>query len=122
MFMINCLQPTLYAAHENIKNRKNSLLIYDIDNLTKIYPEQTKPANNHISLQITQGEIFGLLGDNGAGKSTLIRQMVGLLQSTSGSIKLLGQDITHHPQTVALTIGYMPQNGRALNNLTVAEA
>lgn len=98
------------------------MLIYDIHDLTKIYPQQTKLASNHISLQIEQGEIFGLLGDNGAGKSTLIRQMVGLLRSTSGSIKLLGQDITHHPQTVALTIGYMPQNGRALNNLTVAEA
>jgi ABC-type uncharacterized transport system ATPase subunit len=47
------------------------MLVYDIQHLTKIYPGQTRPANDDISLQIYASEIFGLLGDNGAGKSTL---------------------------------------------------
>jgi ABC-type glutathione transport system ATPase component len=63
----------------------NSLvIIFDIRDLTKIYPGQTVPANKNISLQIRQGEIFGLLGDNGAGKSTLVKQMANLLTPTSG--------------------------------------
>jgi ABC-2 type transport system ATP-binding protein len=98
------------------------MLVYDIQNLMKFYPQQKQAANNQISLQIQQGEIFGLLGDNGAGKSTLVRQMVGLIRNTAGSIKLLGQDIYHDPEMVALNVGYMPQDSRALNNLTVGEA
>ncbi len=98
------------------------MLVYDIQNLVKHYPQQKQSANNHISLQIHQGEIFGLLGDNGAGKSTLVRQMVGLIRNTSGSIRLFGEDIFQHPTLVSLNVGYMPQDGRALNNLTVGEA
>ncbi len=98
------------------------MFVYDIQHLTKIYPGQQKPANKDISLQIQQGEIFGLLGDNGAGKSTLVRQMANLVQSTAGSIRLygrpLGQDALHAPRY----LGYMPQDGLALNNLTVEEA
>ena len=98
------------------------MLIYDIQDLVKYYPKQDHPANNHISLQIHQGEIFGILGDNGAGKTTLVRQMVNLLRSTSGTIKLFGNDITRHPQVVTRFVGYMPQASDALNNLSVKEA
>ncbi len=49
------------------------MIVYDIQNLVKFYPGQTQPANKNITLQIYEGEIFGILGDNGAGKSTLIR-------------------------------------------------
>src|SRR5215213_6386519 len=98
------------------------MIVYDIRDLMKYYPNQAQPANQHITLQIQQGEIFGILGDNGAGKSTLVRQMVNLVRSSSGSITLFGRDIVQHAHTVPLTVGYMPQDGRALNNLTVAEA
>ena len=73
------------------------MIVYDIRDLVKIYPGQTAPANRNITLQIEQGEIFGLLGDNGAGKSTLVRQMVNLVRSTSGSIALFGQPIQRDP-------------------------
>ena len=62
------------------------MIVYDIQNLVKFYPGQTQPANKNITLQIYEGEIFGILGDNGAGKSTLIRQMVNLLSIDSGAI------------------------------------
>jgi ABC-type glutathione transport system ATPase component len=46
-------------------------IVYDIQNLVKLYPRQPMPANRCLNLQIYSGEIFGLLGDNGAGKTTL---------------------------------------------------
>jgi ABC-2 type transport system ATP-binding protein len=98
------------------------MIVYDIQDLVKCYPKQTQPVNDHITLQIYRGEIFGILGDNGAGKSTLIHQMVNLLRSTSGSIRLLGQDITKNPHLVPRYVGYMPQHSAALNNLTVGES
>jgi len=98
------------------------MFVYDIQNLTKIYPKQTIPANNKLSLQIHQGEIFGLLGDNGAGKTTLVRQMVNLLKPTSGSITLFGREVGSDAHHVPAHVGYMPQQANALNNLAVGEA
>ncbi|MEU4540797.1 ABC transporter ATP-binding protein [Streptosporangium sp. NPDC023825] len=75
-----------------------------------------------MTLQIFEGEIFGLLGDNGAGKITLIRQMINLLRPDSGTIELFGHDITEDPLYVSTLVGYMPQSGSALNRLTIGEA
>jgi ABC-type multidrug transport system ATPase subunit len=96
--------------------------VYAIHNLTKIYQGRTPAANRAITFQIEQGEIFGMLGDNGAGKSTLVRQMVNLLRPTEGSITLYGRPLPAHPGLVPQVVGYMPQDGLALNNLTVGEA
>ena len=98
------------------------MIVYDVQDLVKVYPGQTQPANQHITLQIRQGEIFGLLGDNGAGKTTLVRQMINLLRPTSGRITLFGQSLADNPLLVPRTVGYMPQEGLALNNLTPAES
>lgn len=97
-------------------------IVYDVRDLVKVYPGQTQPANDNITLQIHRGEIFGLLGENGAGKSTLVRQMVNLSRSTSGSIELLGRPVGCDPLHVPLNVGYMPQETHALNNLAVGEA
>ena len=96
--------------------------VFEVRDLVKVYPGQTEPANKGISLDIHRGEIFGMLGDNGAGKTTLVRQMVNLLRSTSGSISLFGQPISRDPAHVALNVGYMPQDGHGLDNLSVGEA
>lgn len=97
------------------------MAVYDVVDLTKIYPRQTTPANDRLTLSVAEGEIFGLLGDNGAGKTTLIRQMANLLAPTSGTIRLFGQPLGAAPLYVPGHIGYMPQDGLALNNLTVGE-
>jgi ABC-2 type transport system ATP-binding protein len=98
------------------------MLIYDIQDLVKTYPGQSTPVNDRITLQIDQGEIFGILGDNGAGKSTLVRQMVNLLSSTSGTINFLGKNITTIPDVIKMNVGYMPQESGAVKNLTIAES
>lgn len=98
------------------------MLVYNVEQLSKQYPGQARPANDQISLQIHAGEIFGLLGDNGAGKSTLVRQMVNLLRPTTGTITLFGQPVGVNPLHVPHYVGYMPQDKAAMNNLTVGEA
>lgn len=95
--------------------------VYEVIALTKIYPQQTVPANDRITLSVEAGEIFGLLGANGAGKTTLVRQMANLLAPTGGSIRLFGWPLTHSPLYAPSQIGYMPQSGLALNTLTVNE-
>jgi len=97
-------------------------IAYRIQNVTKVYPGQITPANDSVSFDVQQGEIFGMLGDNGGGKTTLVKQMVGLLRSTSGRIELFGQAIQKDRTRVSLTVGYMPQQSDALNRLTVGEA
>jgi ABC-2 type transport system ATP-binding protein len=97
-------------------------VVYDVQDLYKRYPGAPEAANKGITLQIQQGEIFGLLGDNGAGKTTLVRQMANLLRSTSGSIRLFGRPVSEDPLYVAQHVGYMPQEAHALNVLTVGEA
>ena len=98
------------------------MIVYDVQNLVKTYPGAAEPANRDISFQVRQGEIFGILGDNGAGKTTLIKQMVNLLPSDSGDIQLYGKPIAHEGLYLPSLVGYMPQEGLALNQLTVAEA
>ncbi len=98
------------------------MVVYEVDNLVKRYPGQLRPANDGLSFAINSGEIFGILGDNGAGKSTLVRQMVNLLRSSSGSIRLFGKPVDKDSIQVSLTVGYMPQEGDSLNHLTVGEA
>ena len=51
-------------------------------------------AVDHVSLQIAQGEMRGLLGSNGAGKSTLLHLIYGQLNATSGTILFDGSDVT----------------------------
>src|SRR3954447_24221198 len=62
-------------------------------------------AVNNISFNVHEGEIFGFLGPNGAGKSTTIKVLSTLLQPTSGSIHVAGQDVTKDADAVRSAIG-----------------
>jgi ABC-2 type transport system ATP-binding protein len=78
-----------------------------IRQLTKIYPGPVA-ALQGIDLDIPTG-MFGLLGPNGAGKTTLMRILAGLLEPSSGSVTLDGQDVLTRPQTIWSQLGYLPQ-------------
>ena len=100
-----------------------SQITFEISNLCKKYPRSEEWAVKNVDLQIKQGEIFGLLGENGAGKSTLVKQIVGLLKPTGGTIKFNGRNIAElNPAETAIEIGYMPQKATSLNQMTVWEA
>jgi ABC-2 type transport system ATP-binding protein len=96
-------------------------VIYKIDNVTKIYKKGNVLANDNISLQINQGEIFGIFGPNGAGKTTLVRQLAGLIKPSSGSILLDGIDVIRHPNVIPHYVSYYAQAPWILWSLKVWE-
>lgn len=67
------------------------------------------PVLTDVSLQLEQGQVYGLLGTNGAGKSTLIHLLMGMLRPDSGTISLLG---SHDIEAVRDQIGYLPERQR----------
>lgn len=68
-----------------------------------------KEALKGIDLTIPQGSIFGLLGPNGAGKSTMINILAGLVNKTSGKVRIWGFDQDVNPRQSRAAIGVMPQ-------------
>lgn len=83
----------------------------------------TFKANDDIHLKVKKGEIHALLGENGAGKSTLMNILSGLLQPTSGSIKVNGKEVEISSPTVAgkLGIGMVHQHFMLVKDFTVTE-
>jgi Cu-processing system ATP-binding protein len=79
-------------------------------------------AVDGIDLSVGRGRMVGLIGHNGAGKSTLFKMMLGLLEPTSGEVRLCGvatQDGAF--RDVRRRIGYLPENFVAYDNLTGME-
>lgn len=93
----------------------------EIDGLTKTYSGDVQ-ALRGLTLDIGSG-MFGLLGPNGAGKTTLMRVIAGLLKPSSGSVRVLGEDITTQAGKLAVKrqLGYLPQELGLYPNLTGRE-
>jgi len=66
-------------------------------------------ALDRVDLNIAQGEFFGLLGPNGAGKTTLISLLAGLARADSGSLKVMGHDVTRDYRRARRALGVVPQ-------------
>tara|TARA_B100000579_G_scaffold425631_1_gene431633 strand:- start:4731 stop:5663 length:933 start_codon:yes stop_codon:yes gene_type:complete len=83
-----------------------------VKNLTKVYNAGSKSeilALNNISLNISQGSIFGLLGPNGAGKSTFINILADLVRKSEGKIEILKNDHDKNLKKVKSLMGIVPQ-------------
>jgi ABC-2 type transport system ATP-binding protein len=78
-------------------------------------------AVRDVSLDVQQGEIFGILGPNGAGKSTTIRMLCGILDPTSGTGRVVGFDVTREAERIKERIGYMTQRFSLYEDLSVLE-
>lgn len=78
-------------------------------------------ANDNLSFEVEQGEIFGFLGANGAGKTTAIRILCGLSTPTSGEMMVAGFDIYKQTEQIKRNIGYMSQKFSLYEDLTVNE-
>lgn len=92
-----------------------------IENVTKSYSKGKVNAVDDISLHVQKGEVFGFIGPNGAGKTTTIKMITGILQPTSGSIKINGVDIQQQPVEAKMNIGYAPDSHEVYERLTGVE-
>ena len=93
--------------------------VIEISDLTKKYKD--KIAVDKLNLKIKHGELFALLGTNGAGKTTTIKMLTGLVEPTSGNIKILGLDIRKYSAEIKSKINVSPQETAIAPNLTVYE-
>jgi ABC-2 type transport system ATP-binding protein len=98
--------------------RTPSPLIEAIE-LEKRYGE--KIAVDNVNFQVYGGEIFGFLGPNGAGKTTTIKMIVGLLQPSSGVVKVGGFDVQAQPLQAKAINGYVPDEPNLYPRLTGRE-
>lgn len=78
----------------------------ETDGLSKRFGETL--ALDNLDLRIERGMVFGFLGPNGAGKTTMIRLLLDLIRPTSGTVKVLGYDVTAHSTEVRRRCGYLP--------------
>jgi lipopolysaccharide export system ATP-binding protein len=111
-------EETVIAAPELVAEGK---MVLRTDNLVKKYGKRT--VVNHVSIDVTQGEIVGLLGPNGAGKTTTFYMTVGLIQPNEGQIFLNDLNITGFPvyKRAQNGIGYLAQEASVFRKLSVED-
>lgn len=96
-------------------------MVLRTENLVKKYRQRT--VVNHVSIDVTQGEIVGLLGPNGAGKTTTFYMTVGLVTPNEGEIFLNDLNITKFPvyKRAQNGIGYLAQEPSVFRKMTVED-
>lgn len=105
----------------SMQGENDKKLVLRTDNLVKKYGQRT--VVNHVSINVTQGEIVGLLGPNGAGKTTTFYMTVGLITPNEGEIYLDDKNITKFPmyKRARLGIGYLAQEASVFRKMTVED-
>jgi ABC-2 type transport system ATP-binding protein len=101
---------------------RRSSWTFTVDNLVKVFDGGAPPANDGLTLEVSPGEVYGLLGPNGAGKSTLVKQVMGLLKPTSGSILLGDYDLVADPAVARQLCCYLPQAQMPIDSFKAREA
>ncbi|MDW7772707.1 MAG: ABC transporter ATP-binding protein [Desulfobulbaceae bacterium] len=91
----------------------------EVKNLTKRYGDL--PAVNDISFNVRKGEVFALLGPNGAGKTTTVEIIETIRRPNSGTVRLLGMDVTKKKSDIVPRIGVLPQGFSSFDRITVRE-
>ncbi|MEM8952815.1 MAG: ABC transporter ATP-binding protein [Verrucomicrobiota bacterium] len=101
----------------------NANPIIEVESLVRKFGSQT--VLNGLSFKVYPGDTFVIMGGSGCGKSTLLRHLIGAEIPTSGSIKILGQELTNaspsEVQDIRRQFGMLFQSGALLQSLTVAE-
>jgi ABC-2 type transport system ATP-binding protein len=95
------------------------LSVISVRELTKVYGQTV--AVDHISFDVSQGQIVGFLGPNGAGKSTTLKMLTCYLPPTSGGASVNGFDIFHQSEQVRQHLGYLPENVPLYTEMKVRE-
>ncbi len=90
-----------------------------VQELTKRYGD--KLALDHVSFDVQQGEVLGLLGLNGAGKTTTMNILTGYISATSGRAIVDGHDVAREPIEAKRVIGYLPEQLAFYTDMRVRE-
>jgi ABC-2 type transport system ATP-binding protein len=90
-----------------------------INNLVKEFDD--KKAVNGVSFTIKEGEIFSLIGPNSSGKTTIVKNIVGLLKPTSGTITVDGYDVVNESEKAKALVGYIPDEPTIWSYMTGEE-
>ena len=95
--------------------------VIETTGLTRVFG--TVRAVDGLDLKVEAGKFYGFLGPNGAGKSTTIKMLTGLLAPSSGSIRVLGEDLAQEDRAreVRRHVGVVPENLALFDNLTGRE-
>lgn len=78
-------------------------------------------AVSDVSIEVSDGQIYGVLGQNGAGKTTLLRMLSGIMTPTKGTIEVDGKNYNKHPEIIKKNIAYLSGNTKLYNNITPYE-
>lgn len=89
------------------------------ENLTKKFGELT--AVDALTLSISEGELFGLVGSDGAGKTTTMRMLTGIMEPSSGEAWVMGRQVRSEAEAIKEQIGYMSQRFGLYPDLSVLE-
>jgi ABC-2 type transport system ATP-binding protein len=90
-----------------------------VQNISKSY--HNIKAVEHISFEVKEGELFGLIGPDGAGKTTIFRILTTLLLANEGSATVAGFDVVKDYKSIRNSVGYMPGKFSLYQDLTVEE-
>src|SRR5688572_30726366 len=111
-----------------VQNMKSNVLTFErsdvptlvqANNISKSFGETQ--AVDGVSLEISAGEIYGLVGADGAGKTTTMRLLVGALKADSGQVNICGFDIDRQTEQARSQFGYLSQRFSMYEDLTVLE-
>lgn len=94
-------------------------MIIQTQSLIKDYGQQR--VIGPLSIEISKGQIFGLLGPNAAGKSTTIRMLAGIIEPDRGSAEIVGLDLLENSSDIKSQIGYVSQHFGLYTELSVLE-
>jgi len=97
----------------------NFMTAIQTENLTKKFGELT--AVDALTLSISEGELFGLVGSDGAGKTTTMRMLTGIMEPSSGEAWVMGRQVRSEAEAIKEQIGYMSQRFGLYPDLSVLE-
>ena len=98
---------------------KDSETAIDVEHLTKRYDDLL--AVDDVSFTVRMGELFAFVGPNGAGKTTTVEIIDTIRTPTSGTVRLLGMDVTKRKRDILPRIGVLPQGFTSFDRITVTE-
>jgi ABC-2 type transport system ATP-binding protein len=92
-----------------------------VENLTKFYKGNPKPAVDGISFQVRAGEVLGFVGPNGAGKTTTMKILTSFLAPSGGRAEVAGFDVYEQSLEARQKIGYLPEDTPLYKDMAVIE-